>query len=89
MSTYKQKYGADPDGLAALGYDAAKVLADAMKRSPSLGGKDLAKAIAETKDFPGVTGRITIDPQRNAVKPAVVVQVKGGTPVFVASVTPP
>ena len=89
VSTYRTKYRADPDGLAALGYDAARVLADAMKRSPSLDGKELAKAIGETKDFPGVTGRITIDAQRNAVKPAVVVQVKGGTPVFVASVLPP
>jgi len=89
VSSYREKYKADPDGLAALGYDAARVLADAMKRSPSLSGKDLAAAIAQTKDFPGVTGRITIDPQRNAKKPAVVVQVKSGTPTFVASIDPP
>jgi branched-chain amino acid transport system substrate-binding protein len=90
VTDYNQKYGSDPDGLAALGYDAARVLADAMKRSPSLAGKDLAAAIANTKDFPGVTGRITIDPAtRNANKPAVVVQVKAGVPSFVASILPP
>jgi branched-chain amino acid transport system substrate-binding protein len=90
VTDYNSKYGSDPDGLAALGYDAALVLADAMKRSPSLEGKDLAAAIAQTKDFPGVTGRITIDPvTRNANKPAVVVQIKGGVPSFVASILPP
>ncbi|MCB9685689.1 MAG: ABC transporter substrate-binding protein [Alphaproteobacteria bacterium] len=88
VKAFTDKYGATPDGLAALGYDAARVLADAMKRSPSLGGKDLAKAIAETKDFPGVTGHITIDDHRNAQKPAVVVEMKGGAPHFVASVAP-
>lgn len=89
VKTYQDRFGQVPDGLAALGYDATKVLFDAMKRSPSLGGKDLAKAIAETKDFPGVTGRITIDENRNAQKPAVVVEMKGGTPTFVTSIVPP
>lgn len=89
VSTYQTKYGQVPDGLAALGYDATKVLFDAMKRSPSLGGEDLAKAIAQTKDFAGVTGRITIDENRNAQKPAVVVEMKGGIPSFVTSVVPP
>jgi branched-chain amino acid transport system substrate-binding protein len=90
VTDYHAKYGADPDGLAALGYDATRVLADAMTRSPSLAGKDLAAAIAHTKDFPGVTGRITIDPvTRNANKPAVVVQLKNGSPSFVASILPP
>src|SRR5262249_38068259 len=61
VEKYKKDYGSVPDGLAALGYDAALILFDAMKRAPSLGGADLAKAISETKDFSGVTGVITID----------------------------
>ena len=77
-----------PDGLAAMGYDAARLLFDAMKRSPSLGGKDLAAAIAQTKGFAGVTGSITIDAERNARKPAVVLQVKGGKYAFAASIQP-
>ena len=88
VKDYQTKFGQVPDGLAALGYDAAKVLADAMKRSPSLEGGPLAQAIAATSDFPGVTGRITIDPERNARKPAVMVQLKGGKPTFVASIAP-
>ncbi len=82
--------GATPDGLAALGYDAAMILFDSMKRAKSLGGKDLAAAIAATKDFDGVTGKITIDKDRNARKAAVVVQMKGAPlgPKFVATVDP-
>jgi branched-chain amino acid transport system substrate-binding protein len=76
VSTYKTDYGQTPDGLAALGYDAARLLFDAMNRAPSLGGKDLAAAIAATKDFAGVTGKITIDAQRNAQKAAVVLEMK-------------
>jgi branched-chain amino acid transport system substrate-binding protein len=90
VDDYKARYdGHIPDGLAALGYDAARVLAEAMKRSPTLGGKDLAAAIAATRDFPGVTGRITMDENRNAQKPAVVVQMKGGRPTVVTSILPP
>jgi branched-chain amino acid transport system substrate-binding protein len=86
VAKYQKKYGAVPDGLAALGYDAARVLFDAMERAPSLDGKPLAAAIAETKDFPGVTGKITIDENRNAKKAAVVLQMKDGKPTFAASI---
>ena len=88
VSKYKAKFKEVPDGLAALGYDAARVLFDAMDRSPSLGGNDLAATIAATKNFPGVTGTITLDANRNAVKKAVVLQIKGGKPVYVTSVSP-
>ncbi len=89
VKKYKEDFGAVPDGLAALGYDAMVILADAMKRAPSLGGKDLAKAISETKDFSAVTGIITIDEHRNPRKPAVVVMMKGGQPTYVTTIEPP
>lgn len=76
----KEFNGATPDGLAALGYDAAKLLFDAMKRAKSLNGKDLRDAIAATKDFPGVTGNISLDDKRNAIKSAVIVQMNGDPP---------
>jgi branched-chain amino acid transport system substrate-binding protein len=88
VKAYQARYSAVPDGLAALGYDAARVLFAAMERSPDLGGEALSAAISQTKDFPGVTGSITIDGKRNAQKPAVVVEMKGGSPHFVASVAP-
>jgi branched-chain amino acid transport system substrate-binding protein len=89
VKKYKEAYGEVPDGLAALGYDAALILADSMKRASSLSGKDLAKAIGETKNFPGVTGNISIDEHRNARKSAVVVTLKGGIPTYVTTIDPP
>jgi branched-chain amino acid transport system substrate-binding protein len=88
VKAYQAKYGAVPDGLAALGYDAARVLFAAMERADAYDGDTLARAIAQTRDFPGVTGNITIDKDRNAQKPAVVVEMKGGQPRFVASIAP-
>lgn len=89
VKQFKAKFGDTPDGLAALGYDAARLLFDAMKRSPSLSGKDLAAAIAATKDFPAVTGVISMDANRNARKSAVVLEMKNGMPVYVATIDPP
>jgi branched-chain amino acid transport system substrate-binding protein len=89
ITKYAKAYdGKIPDGLAALGYDAARLLFDAMDRAPSLDGKDLAAAINSTKDFPGVTGKITIDKDRNAQKLAVVLRIKGGVPGFVTTIEP-
>jgi len=88
VEKYRAKYGATPDALGGLGYDALMVLVDAMKRAKSLGGKDLAAAIAATKDFKGVTGTITIDADHNAQKGVVIVQIRNGSPVFVAAVDP-
>jgi branched-chain amino acid transport system substrate-binding protein len=90
IKKYQSKYeGQTPDGLAALGYDAARLLFDAMKRSGT-DGKALAAAIAATKDFPGVTGNITIDQNRDAKKAAVVVKMSGNPlgPKFQATITP-
>lgn len=88
LKKYEAKWGAVPDALAAQGYDAMMVLADAMGRAKSLNGADLAKAIAATKNYNGVTGKLSLDANRNASKPAVVVQMKGGVPTFVTSIAP-
>jgi branched-chain amino acid transport system substrate-binding protein len=89
IQAYKARYnGQTPDAMAALGYDAAGVLADAMRRAKSLSGPDLRDAIAQTKEFPGVTGTITIDADRNARKPAVVLQVKGQGYKYVTTIAP-
>ena len=75
VKNYQAKFGAAPDSLAALAYDAAKVLADAIKRAGGAGDSaKLKDAINATKDFAGVTGSITLDSNRNAVKPAVVLE---------------
>jgi branched-chain amino acid transport system substrate-binding protein len=88
VKRYQEVYGKVPDGLAALGYDAARILFDAMDRAESLSGKDLAKAIAATRDFQAVTGVISIDAQRNARKDAVMLEVVDGVPKYVATISP-
>jgi branched-chain amino acid transport system substrate-binding protein len=91
VKAYHAKYGADnkPDALTALAYDAASLLFDAMKRAPTLTGKEIRDAIAQTKDFPGVTGTITIDANRNASKPAVVLMIKDRKFTKVAEIANP
>jgi branched-chain amino acid transport system substrate-binding protein len=82
VKAYTAKFSVAPDSLAALAYDSAKVLADAIKRA---GGTDSAKlkdAINATKEFPGVTGKITLDSSRNAVKPAVVLELNPAASKF-------
>ena len=80
--------GETPDAMAALGYDSAMVLADAIKRAGSTDSVRLRDAIAATRDYPGVTGSTTIDAQRNATKSAVVITVKDGQFKFVEAVAP-
>lgn len=77
VAQFKARYGEVPSGLAAQGYDAAMVAVDAMKRAKDSSPKAYRDALAETKNFQGVTGMITINEERNAVKPAVVLKVVG------------
>ncbi|HMK72372.1 MAG TPA: ABC transporter substrate-binding protein, partial [Myxococcaceae bacterium] len=88
IGRYRARYGKLPDSLGALGYDAARVGIDALRRSAGPGGPALRDAIAATHDFEGVTGRISFGPDRNAVKSTVVVRLAEGKPVFVAEVSP-
>jgi branched-chain amino acid transport system substrate-binding protein len=89
VKNYKARYNNEvPDAMAALGYDSAYVLADAIKRA---GGTDPAKirdALAATKDFEGVTGKTTIDEQRNASKPAVILTLQGTAFKLMETVAP-
>ena len=74
------------DALAGLGYDAANVLFDAIKRANSTDGAKVRDAIASTKDFAGITGKITINKDRNADKSAVVLEVKDGKLAYVETI---
>jgi branched-chain amino acid transport system substrate-binding protein len=89
VENYKKRWnGKTPDALAACGYDSALVLADAIKRAGSTEGAKVREAIAATKDFEAVTGRLTINEQRDATKSAVILQVKGGKFTYLETVTP-
>lgn len=71
---YRAKFNQEPDSIAALAYDAVKVLADAITRAGSTDGVKLRDALA-TSDVPGVTGHLKMNAKRNVDKPAVIQEV--------------
>jgi branched-chain amino acid transport system substrate-binding protein len=88
VQTYRAKYGALPDALAALWYDGARLLSQAVQRAGSTEAAKIRDALAETRDFDGVTGRISIDENRNAAKSGVILKIENGEPRMVQEVTP-
>jgi len=88
VAAYEKAYGTPPDSIAATSYDAARLVADAIKRAGSTEGKRVRDALASTADFPGVTGTISFDADRNPVKATIIVQVRGGKFRYVTSVAP-
>lgn len=74
VKSYKARFNHEPDSIAALGYDATKVLADAITRSNSTEGPKIREALARA-DVPGVTGRLRMNEKRNVDKPAVIQEV--------------
>jgi branched-chain amino acid transport system substrate-binding protein len=74
---YTDRFHRDPSSNAAMGYDATRLLADAITRAKDETPDAIRQAIQDTKDFQGATGAITMDAERNADKPVIVVQIKG------------
>ena len=90
VKKFKVRWGANenPDAFAALGYDAAYVLVDAIKRAGSTDGPKLRNALAATQNFAGVTGVTNIDANRDASKPAAIIAIKNGKLEFLKTVAP-
>ena len=88
IKKFEDENGSTPDSLAMCGYDAANLLFAAMRANPTATGATLRDAIAATKDFPGITGTINFNATRDAVKPAVVLEIKDGKPTFATRVNP-
>jgi branched-chain amino acid transport system substrate-binding protein len=83
---YSAVFGVKPDNFAALGYDAVRVLLDSIKRAG--GTKNIRDAIAQTRNFAGVSGNITLDANRNASKPVVILAIKEGQIHYFQKVEP-
>jgi branched-chain amino acid transport system substrate-binding protein len=89
VAAYKARYnGETPDAMAALGYDSARVLANAMTVAGTTDAAPLRAALAATKDFQGATGVTTLDASRNATKPAVIITVRDGRFQYVETIAP-
>ncbi|MBC7741655.1 MAG: ABC transporter substrate-binding protein [Bdellovibrionaceae bacterium] len=88
VKAFKAKYNEVPDVMAALAYDAAYMMAEAIKNTKEVTSENIREELAKIKDFHGVTGKMSMDANRDAVKSAVVVQVQGEDYKFVTSVNP-
>ncbi len=89
VKAFQAKFGGEiPDAMAALGYDSAMVLADAIRRAGSTDGAKVRDALAATKDYPCVTGKTTLDAQRNASKAAVIITVENGKFKYLQTIEP-
>lgn len=76
-----------PDAHAALAYDAMRFLSEAIERA-GVEGPKLRNALAATKNFAGITGMISMDKDRNAVKPAVVLKLEDGRYIYLETIQP-
>lgn len=88
IKRYEEKYKKDADAFAALGADGYFLLLDAMTRAGSTDGQKIRDALAATKDFPGVSGIITMGEDGNPVKSMVINKVKDGKFVYVTTINP-
>ena len=88
VATYQERYHAVPDALAALWYDGTRLMAEAIERAGTDNPEKVRDALAQTKGFSGVTGNISLDDQRNATKPGVIVTIQAGAIKMVERVTP-
>lgn len=88
VDSFTNEYGHAPGVFAALGYDAGKMLIDAIKRAGSTDPEAIQKALAETKDLQVGTGKLTVDQNHNLIKSAFIMEMKDGNKVLKEKVTP-
>jgi branched-chain amino acid transport system substrate-binding protein len=88
LDAYRKAYNKEPAAVTALGYDAYILILDAIKRVGSTDRVKIREALAKTKNFPGAAGIITLDENRNAIKNAVIKQVKNGKFVYLDTIEP-
>ncbi len=78
LDAFSKAYpGKKPGALDALGYDAARVIIEGLRKAKTLDSVALRDAIADTKDYQGISGKITLDKERNARKEALVLKIAG------------
>jgi branched-chain amino acid transport system substrate-binding protein len=89
VNEYKKRNGGrNPEATAALGYDALHIFVNAVKRANSLDSKAVRDQIAATKDYDGVSGKISMGPDRNPVKPVAMIKIENGQMNFAGWVSP-
>ena len=88
VDAFEYKFHSKPDALAALGYDAMGLLVDAIRRGQSAEPSKIQAALTKTQSYPGLTGFITFDKDRNPIKPGVIFRHDNGKFEYFATVLP-
>lgn len=88
VESYQKEYGQLPDSMAAMGYDAAYLLVDAIKRANSVDPTKIREALAKTKDFKSVSGVMDLSPTHDAIRGVVIIEMKDGKQVYKETVKP-
>jgi branched-chain amino acid transport system substrate-binding protein len=88
LEAFQTRFGHPPPSGSALGYDAARIALDALRRAVVPKGPPLRDALAQTAGFDGVTGLITFGENRDALKSVVVLRIRGRRAVFVTTLAP-
>lgn len=88
VNSYKAKYNKEPDAFAALGYDAVQLLAQAIEDAGAADSVKIKDALANIKDFEGITGKMSIDKEHNPVKAGVIIEFKDGKQTMKTRIQP-
>ncbi len=88
VAKYRARFKRDPDSVAALSYDAVRILVNAISKAGSIDTARIRDQIAATKDYPGVSGVISMGPDRNPLKPVAILAVRDGKLHFREWITP-
>lgn len=82
VEAYTKEYGQAPDSMAAMGYDAAYLLIDAIKRANSTEPDKIREALAATQNFQSVSGEMSLNATHDAVRGVVIIEIKDGKQVY-------
>lgn len=88
VEAYKKEFGQMPDSMSAMGYDAAYLLVDAIRRANSTEPDKIRDALAATKSFKSVSGDMSLTPTHDAIRSAVIIELKDGNQVYKETVKP-
>lgn len=88
VAAYEKAYGQKPDVFAALSYDSALLVAEAIKNAGSTEPAKISEAMAKINGFSGVSGSVTFDDKHNPVKSAVILEYKDGAQTLKTKINP-
>lgn len=88
VDAYQAEYGQVPDSFAVLSYDATMLIIEAIKRANSTDTVKIKDELAKTKEYPAVSGLITLNETHDAITSAVVIEMKDGVQTFKEKIEP-